>query len=83
MGMGRIVVNDAATEAAPGYLLGNVELARGFKLASGLLRGFVRVDNVLDKGYIGSVIVNEGNGRFFEGGPGRTFMVGGQFQWGP
>jgi iron complex outermembrane recepter protein len=83
MGMGRIVVNDAATEAAPGYLLGNVELARGFKLSSGLLRGFVRVDNVLDKGYIGSVIVNEGNGRFFEGGPGRTFMVGGQFQWGP
>jgi iron complex outermembrane receptor protein len=40
------------------------------------LRAFLRVDNVLDQRYIGSVIVNEGNGRFFEPAPGRSWTVG-------
>jgi iron complex outermembrane receptor protein len=33
------------------------------------------VDNVLDKTYAGSVIVNEGNSRFFEPAPGRTWLA--------
>ena len=41
-----------------------------------LLRAFFRIDNVLDQRYIGSVIVNEGNGRFFEPAPGRSWTVG-------
>jgi iron complex outermembrane receptor protein len=40
------------------------------------LRGFVRGDNLLDRRYAGSVIVNEGNGRFFEPAPGRTYLAG-------
>jgi iron complex outermembrane receptor protein len=40
------------------------------------LAEFVRVDNVADKSYIGSVIVAEGNGRFYEPSPGRTWLVG-------
>ena len=40
------------------------------------LSGFGRVDNLFDKGYIGSVIVGEGNSRFFEPAPGRTWSVG-------
>lgn len=39
-------------------------------------REFVRVDNLADKGYVGSVIVNEANGRFFEPAPGRTWLLG-------
>ena len=34
-----------------------------------------RVDNVLDKRYAGSVIVNEGNARFFEPAPGRDYVL--------
>jgi len=30
-----------------------------------LLREFVRVDNIFNREYIGSVIVNESNGRYF------------------
>ena len=30
---------------------------------------FSRVDNVFDRRYVGSVIVNEGNGRYFEPAP--------------
>ena len=38
--------------------------------------GFARGDNLTGKRYAGSVIVNEGNGRFFEPAPGRTWAVG-------
>jgi iron complex outermembrane receptor protein len=37
---------------------------------------FGRIDNVTDRRYIGSVIVNEANGRYFEPAPGRRFFVG-------
>jgi len=34
-----------------------------------------RIDNVADRGYVGSVIVNDGNGRFFETGAPRAFLL--------
>ncbi|MET1163000.1 MAG: TonB-dependent receptor, partial [Pseudoxanthomonas sp.] len=80
-GVSDVVVNDAASESAPGYVLLNLEAAREWQLASGGLRAFLRIDNALDQDYIGSVIVNEGNGRFYEPGPGRTFLVGAQWKW--
>jgi iron complex outermembrane receptor protein len=30
---------------------------------------------------VGSVIVNDGNGRYFEPGPGRTFLLGVDLRW--
>ena len=32
-------------------------------------------DNLLDRRYAGSVIVNEGNGRFYEPAPGRNYVA--------
>ena len=66
---------------AAGYALLHLEGARRWRFDAGELRTFVRVDNLLDQAYIGSVIVNEGNGRFFEPGPGRGVMVGAQWTW--
>ena len=40
------------------------------------LRGFGRVDNVFGRKFAGSVIVNEGNARYFEPAPGRTWLAG-------
>ena len=40
------------------------------------LNGFVRVDNLFARVYAGSVIVNEGNSRFFEPAPRRTWLAG-------
>jgi iron complex outermembrane recepter protein len=37
---------------------------------------FVRVNNVFDRKYAGSVIVGDANGRFFEPAPGRNWFVG-------
>jgi iron complex outermembrane receptor protein len=41
-----------------------------------VLSEFARIDNILDHQYVGSVIVNEANGRYFEPAPGRTFLLG-------
>jgi iron complex outermembrane receptor protein len=79
-GVGEVVVNDIASEAAPGHVLLNLEASRQWTLAGGTLRGFVRVDNLLDKAHVGSVIVNEGNGRFYEPGLDRTLLVGAQWR---
>ncbi|MGV8960087.1 MAG: TonB-dependent receptor domain-containing protein [Stenotrophomonas sp.] len=75
------VVNDLATEAAPGYALLNLEASREWTSAAGPLRLFARIDNALDRRYIGSVIVNDGNQRYFEPGPQRSYSVGLQWQW--
>ena len=80
-GVSSVVVNDIGSESSPGYFLLNAEASRTWSLASGSLRTFMRVDNLLDKAYVGSVIVNEGNGRYYEPGPDRTLLLGAQWNW--
>ncbi|ASY87152.1 TonB-dependent receptor [Xanthomonas citri pv. malvacearum] len=79
---GATVVNDLATERAPGYALVNLEASRRWSTPQGALRTFARIDNVVDRQYVGSVIVNDGNGRYYEPGPGRTYTVGLQWDFG-
>ena len=40
----------------------------------GRLSQTLRVDNLADHRYVGSVIVNESNGRYYEPSPGRTAL---------
>ncbi|MCX7157753.1 MAG: TonB-dependent receptor, partial [Proteobacteria bacterium] len=59
-------VDDANSDAAQGYVVANLRFGleqrgSGWKLAQTL-----RIDNLANKSYIGSVIVADGNGRFFE-----------------
>jgi len=75
-GVGDVTVNDTGSERAPGYGLLHLEAGRDWVLASGRLQVFARLDNATDRFHIGSVIVNEGNGRFYEPGAGRTATVG-------
>jgi len=72
----KVYVNEANTDAAPAATVGN--LRAGFEQRPGAwrLREFVRVDNVTDRRYAGSVIVAEARGRFFESAPGRNFLAG-------
>ena len=63
-------------EAGGTYAVANLRIAFQQKLGAWTLREFVRVDNLTDRQYIGSVIVNEGNSRFFEPAPGRTWLAG-------
>ncbi len=80
-GVGSVVANDPGDARAPGYLLLGAEFAREWRFGAQSLRGFARIDNLLDKAYVGSVIVNEGNGRFYEPGPGRGLLLGLRWRW--
>jgi iron complex outermembrane receptor protein len=40
------------------------------------LAEFVRIDNLTDRDYVGSIIVNESNARFFESAPRRNAYLG-------
>lgn len=81
IGVGDVTVNDPGSARAPGYVLLGFEFAREWRFGTQSLRGFARVDNLLDKAYVGSVIVNEGNGRYYEPGPGRGLLLGLRWQW--
>ncbi|MEP6610022.1 MAG: TonB-dependent receptor [Burkholderiaceae bacterium] len=75
-GQSKLRVDDRNTDAAPGFTSFNAAIARTFSIGTATLRAFVRVDNVFDARVVGSVIVNEANGRFFEPAPGRTWLTG-------
>ena len=73
---GQVFVNDLNTEFAGAYTVwglraGFEQRGRAWRVAE-----FVRVDNVTDKEYIGSVIVSEANGRYYEPAPTRNILVG-------
>ncbi len=72
----RIAVNDLNSDAASGYATTNVSLGYVTALAGWNINTYGRVDNIFDRKYAGSVIVNEGNGRYFEPAQGRNFLIG-------
>lgn len=72
----KIFADDINSEAARHYAVANIRLSYSHQLGSWRFSEFVRVDNVTDTKYIGSVIVNEGNGRFYEPAPGRNYVLG-------
>ena len=71
-----VAVNDTNAVFAPSYTLFGVSGGYGAELPSFRLNTFVRVNNVFDRRYVGSVIVSDGNGRFFEPGPGVNVLAG-------
>jgi iron complex outermembrane receptor protein len=74
-------INAFGTDRAPGYGLLNADIGYDWRLSHNDVRAFARVENLLDKKYVGSVIVNEANSRFFESGPERSLMAGLQWRW--
>jgi iron complex outermembrane receptor protein len=69
-----VFVNDANSDAAPLYTVAAASLGYGLQLGRWDLTAFVRGDNLFGKRYAGSVIVNEGNARYFEPAPGRSWL---------
>ncbi|ENR0236719.1 TonB-dependent receptor PqqU [Klebsiella aerogenes] len=79
--MGDIMANDTNTAKAPSWTV--VGLTTGYKWSYGKMDMdlFGRVDNLFDRTYVGSVIVNESNGRYYEPAPGRNFGIGMNLAW--
>ncbi len=72
----KVYVNDVNSAAAPGYAVLNARTGYAFKAGAANLFLFGRINNLLDKHYAGSVIVNDSNGRFYEAAAGRQVFVG-------
>jgi len=80
---GRVFVDDPNSDSAPAYFTANLRAGLEQAFGDWRLKEFVRVDNLADRKYAGSVIVNESNGRFFEPALGRSayFGVSARYGW--
>ncbi|MDA8109371.1 MAG: TonB-dependent receptor [Betaproteobacteria bacterium] len=72
----KVYVDDANSDAASAYAVfgwraGFEQRARGWKIAE-----FLRIDNLFDRRYVGSVIVNASNAQYYEPAPGRNYLLG-------
>lgn len=79
--MSDIMANDENTAKAPSWTV--VGLTTGYKWSYGRMDMdlFGRIDNLFDREYVGSVIVNESNGRYYEPAPGRNYGIGMNLAW--
>jgi iron complex outermembrane recepter protein len=73
-----VAVNDNSltTVFAPSYALFGLDGGYGVELSSFQLNAFLRINNLLNRHYIGSIIVDDGNSRYFEPGPGFAVLSG-------
>ncbi len=71
----RIYTDDRNSDAAPAYWVANLRAGFTQDTRHWHLSEFARLDNFANRSYVGSVIVNETNSRFFEPAPGRTAYV--------
>ncbi|MHA6493179.1 TonB-dependent receptor family protein [Pseudomonas borbori] len=73
----KLYVEDSNIEkTAPSNTLFNWQARFEQKLERLTFNQVLRVDNLLDREYIGSIIVGDGNGRYYEPGPERAWYVG-------
>ncbi|MBL0951686.1 MAG: TonB-dependent receptor [Pseudomonas sp.] len=78
----QLYVEDSNTaKAAPSYALFNWQARFEQKVGALTFNQVLRIDNLMDREYIGSVIVGDGNGRYYEPGPERAWYVGAGVQY--
>ncbi len=75
-GVARTLANDTNSAVAAGYALASLRWSGSLPLsARDSIEALARVDNLFDKAFVGSVIVNDGNSRFYEPGAPRSALV--------
>lgn len=72
----RVAANDANDVYAPSYTLWHASANAQQEVGQWVISQWLRIDNITDKRYVGSVVVNQGSGRAFEPAPGRQFSAG-------
>jgi iron complex outermembrane receptor protein len=73
---GKVYVSDLNCASADAYTIGNLRAGFEQRGKKWRLTEFARIDNVTDRRYTGSVIIADGNNRFYEPSPGRNYLVG-------
>jgi len=80
-GRARIYADDRNTAAAPAYWETNWRAGLEQQTPGWAFSEFVRLDNLTNRAYVGSVIVDESNSRYFEPAPGRTAYIMFNARW--
>ena len=75
VGRSQIYVDDRNTDSASGYWAINWRAGFTQTTARWVLTESLRIDNLADRRYVGTVIVNESTGRYFEPASGRTVYL--------
>lgn len=73
--LGSVAVNDVNSDAAASFVTLGAHVGYVAEINRWRLVATARIDNLTDRRYAGSVIVNEGNGRYFEPAAGRNHAL--------
>jgi iron complex outermembrane receptor protein len=71
----QVYVDDQNSDAAAAYTIANLRMGFAQKTGAWRIAETLRIDNLTDRAYIGSVIVADGNRRFFEPAPPRSLAI--------
>jgi len=72
----RVFVNDENVQAAASYVVTKLEAGFRQQITGWSFKEFAQVNNLFDRHYVGAVVVDATNGRFFEPEPNRNWLVG-------
>lgn len=78
---GEVAANDANDVFAPSHTLWHMAYQHSWRFDTIELAPWVKMHNLADRDYVGSVVVNQGSGRAFEPGIGRELQLGVQFNY--
>jgi len=76
-----VPVNDVNSVFAAGYTVVGVSAGYGARGSAADWNVFMRINNLLDRRYVGSVIVDDANGRYFESAAPFNVLIGGALTW--
>jgi iron complex outermembrane recepter protein len=68
--------NDINSEYAPGYFVASVRGGLEQRSGGWRITEFARLDNIFNRNYIGAIIVDDSNSRFYEPAPKFNYTVG-------
>lgn len=73
---GRLYANDSNTASADGYTVFNLKASESWQVGRALLSVYGRLNNVEGQQYVGSVIVDQASGGYYEPALGYNWSVG-------
>lgn len=72
----KMYVDDTNSEYADSYTVANYRIGISDSVGFWFYKAFIRIDNIFDEAYVGSIIVGDRNGRYYEPAPERSYLVG-------
>ena len=72
----RVAASDDNQTFAPSSTTADIALSSQIPWVNWDMGAWIKLANLTDEKYVGSVIVNQNNGRAFEPAPGRNFSAG-------